>query len=244
MVVNFSVQIMEEAVVASQSQTSITSEADVGRRERGSQEPSSEFAIHPLDSGGDLDNQEPTVVVHVDSSESLQRESIAPSVSAPSQSRAEEGEEEEEGGGGEVGESKGAKVALISSGSVMEGEAEGERLVRVVVGTVEPDRANQQPKSEELPHPQVPAPQEQLQKELPEQEQMEPVEPMEEREGEMGEDEDREAVGDAREREAADEEEEGVSGVVEHVEEGASVQDATREPADTTQRLEEGMYTT
>ena len=229
---------MEEVVVASQSQTSISSEADISRRQRGSQEPSSEFALHPLDSGGDLDNQEPTFVVHVDSSESLQRENITPSVSATFQSLAEE--EEQEGGRGEVEESKGANAALISSGSVMEGETEGERLAHVVVGTVEPDKANQQPKLEELPPLQEPEPQQQLQEELAEQEQTEPVEPMEEREREMGEAEDREAVGDVREREALEEEEEE-TGVVEHIEEGARVQDATREQADTTQRLEEGI---
>ena len=235
---------MEEAVVASQPQTTISSEADISRQQRGSQEPSSEFALHvsPFDStGGDVaesNSQASIVTVHVDSSESLLTENITQSTtSVPSQSQGEEGE------GGEVGESEGTVTAaaksLISSGSAaveVEGGGGGERPASVVVGIVEPERATQQPKLEEHP-PHQPEPQ-QLQEEQKEEEQLQ-QEVVEEGEGEgEGEEEDREAVGGVREGETTEEEE---AGVMEHVEEGAHVKDATREQADTTQKLEEGI---
>ena len=216
---------MEEAVVASQPQTTISSEADISRQQRGSQEPSSEFArlVSPLDSGGDVvaesNNQASITAVHVDSSESLLTENITQSTSVPSQSQEEE-EEEGEGERGEMGESEGA-------------------VVSVVVGIVEPERANQPLKLEEHPqtHPEPQQLQLQLQAEQKEQEQLEPVAEMVE-EGEGGEEEeDREAIGEG---ETTEEEGEEETGVMEHIEEGAHVKDATREQADTTQKLEEG----
>ena len=222
---------MEEAVVASQPQTTISSEADISRQQRGSQEPSSEFARHisPLDSGGDIvaesNNQASISAVHVDSSESLLAENITQSMSVPSQSQGEEEEEGEgEGERGETGESEGA-------------------VVSVVVGVVEPERANQPPQLEE--HPQIhPEPQQvqlRLQTEQKEQGQLEPVAEMaEEGEGEGGEEEDREAIGEG---ESTEEEREEEAGVMEHVEESIHVKDATREQADTTQKLEEGTCT-
>ena len=215
---------MEEAVVASQPQTTISSEADISRQQRGSQEPSSEYArnVSPLDSGGDIiaesnNNRASVTAVHVDSSGSLLTENITQSTSVPSQSQ---GEEEREGERGEMQESEGT--------------------VSIVVGIVEPERADQPPKSEE--HPQLhPEPQQlQLQKE---EEQLELVAEMaEEGEREREEEvEDREAVGDVREGVSTEEEGEEEAGVVEPIEDGAHVKDATREQADTTQKLEEGI---
>ena len=227
---------MEEGVVASQPQTTISSEADISRQQRGSQEPSSEFARHisPLDSAGDVvaesNNQASITAVHVDSSESLLIENITQSTSAPSQSQREEEEE---------GEGEGERRKME--------EGKGATLVNVVVGVVEPERANQLPKLEE--HPQIqahPEPQQlqlQLQIEQNEQEQLEPVaETVEGGEEEEGEEEDREAIGDAREGETTEEGEgDGEeAGVMEHAGEGSHVKDATREQADTTQKLEEG----
>ena len=218
---------MEEAVVASQPQTTISSEADISRQQRGSQEPSSEFAryVSPLDSGGDIvaesNNQASVTAVHVDSSESLLTENITQSTSVPSQSQ---GEEEGEGERGEIQESEGA--------------------VSIVVGIVEPERANQAPKLEEHPQSHLEPQQLQLQEEQKEQKQVEPVVAEMAEGGErerVEEEEDREAVGDVREGETTEEEGEEEAGVMEHVEEGTHVKDATREQADTTQKLEEGM---
>lgn len=225
---------MEEGVVASQPQTTISSEADISRQQRGSQEPSSEFARHvsPLDSGGDIvaesNSQASVAAVHVDSSESFLTENITQSISVPSQSQGEEEEEEGEGEGErqETGESEGA-------------------VASIVVGIVEPDRANQPPRLEEHPqtHPEPQQLQVQLQAEQTEQEQLEPVAEMVGEGGEAAEEEeDREAIGDVREGETIEEEEgeEDEAGVMEQAEEGTHVKDATRELADTTQKLEEG----
>ena len=105
----------------SQPQTTISSEAEISRQQRGSQEPSSEFALRvaPFDSGNDVaqsDSQVSIVTVHVDSSESFLAESVAQSSSLV-QSQGEEGEEE-----GEEGAM--ANKPLISSGSEL---VEGER---------------------------------------------------------------------------------------------------------------------
>lgn len=229
---------MEEGVVASQPQTTISSEADVSRQQRGSQEPSSEFARHvsPLDSGGDLvvaesNNQASVTAVHVDSSESLLTGTITQSVSVPSQSQ-----------GVEEGEGEGERREME--------ESKGAALVSIVVGVVEPERPNLPATLEE--HPQTHPEPQQLQSEQKEQEQPEPLAEMIEEgegEGERGEEEevveeDREAVGDVRESETTEQEEgaEEEATVMDHAEEGARVKDATREQADTTQKLEEGTY--
>lgn len=220
-------------MVASQPQTTISSEADISRQQRGSQEPSSEFARHisPLDSAGDVvaesNNQVSVTAVHVDSSESLLTENITQSTSVPSQSQ----------GGEEEGEGEGERQEME--------EGEGATLVNVVVGVVEPERANQPPKLEEHPQTQThPEPQQlqlQLQTEQKEQEQLEPVAEMVEGGEEEGEEEDREAIGDVREGETTEEDEgEGEGEEAGVMEEGAHVKDATREQADTTQKLEEG----
>ena len=207
-------RVIEESVEASQSQTTISSEAEISRQQRSSQEPSSEFSlgVAPFESNVDVapsDSQLSIVTVHVDSSESLLAESITQSSSSVQYQReegeAEEGEEEEEEDEGTM-----AAKAPISSGS------EGERPVAsVVVGVVEPERASFQTKSEEQPQARSQQ-QEQGSREL---------------------EEDREAISDTRgeKEEETAEEESGMEGAV-------GTKDATKEQADTTQKLEEGIY--
>lgn len=209
--------------MASQPQTTISSEAEISREQRRSQEPSSEFALHvvPFESGlnvAESDSQHSIITVHVDSSESFLAENITQSTSSP---RSQVGEEA-------VEESEGAAVAakaFISSGS---GLVEGERPAAVVVvGIVEPERADQPAKQvEETLASQEPVEQ---------REQLQGVgEEGEEEEGE--EEEDREAVGETRDEEGEETMEElGVEGT-------GHVKDATREQADTTQKFEEGTY--
>ena len=210
----------EESVVASQPQTTISSEAEISREQRGSQEPSSEFALHvvPLESGGDIaesDSQLSIITVHVDSSESFLTESITQSTSSP---QSQEGEETVEEGEGAM-----ATKAFISSGSgLVEGE---ETLATIVVGIVEPERADQQAKPVE----------ETL---ISQGERVERREQLQgagvEGDKEEEEEEDREAVGETRDEEGEETMEEfGVEGT-DHV------KDATREQADTTQKFEEG----
>ena len=213
----------EEGVVASQPQTTISSEAEISREQRGSQEPSSEFALRvvPFDSGLDVaesDSQLSVITVHVDSSESFLAENITQSTSSP---RSQVGEEVvEEGEGAAV-----ATKAFISSGS---GLVEGERQATVVVGIVEPERTDQQAKP--------------VEETLASQERVEQREQQLQGAGEEGEEEgeeeeeDREAVGETRDEEGEETMEEfGVEGP-------GHVKDATREQADTTQKFEEGKY--
>ena len=207
-------RVIEESVEASQSQTTISSEAEISRQQRSSQEPSSEFSLGValFESNVDVapsDSQLSIVTVHVDSSESLLAESITQSSSSVQYQReereAEEGEEEE------VEEDEGtiAAKAPISSGS------EGERPVAsVVVGVVEPERASFQTKPEEQPQ----------------------ARSQQHEQGSRELEEDREAISDTRgeKEEETAEEESGMEGAV-------GTKDATKEQADTTQKLEEGM---
>ena len=203
--------------MVSQPQTTISSEADISRQQRGSQEPSSEFLrVSLFESSGDVaesNSQLSLITVHVDSSESLLTENITQSSLVQSQ----EGDEVE----GAVAADADNKT-VISSGSGL-AEGEGEMNAAIVVGIVEPERASQEPQPEEPPQ----QPQQQQQQQGEEQ---------------PREDEDREAVSETREgKEEEEETTEVEDAVTEHVEEAGRVKDATMEQADTTQKLEEGM---
>lgn len=205
----FQLQQNEEAVVASQPQTTTTSEAEISREQRGSQEPSSEFALRvaPFESSAtDVTESDSRLrISQVDSSQSAAMEGISQSTSSV------QSQEEDMAGG--------ASKTLISSGS---GLVEGERLPTVVVGIVEPERADQTAKSSEASDeasPQVEEDRERV-----------------EEQAAVEEEENREAIGETREEkeeEVAEEEE-----VVE--EEAVGEEEAKMEQADTTQRLDEG----
>lgn len=175
----------------------------------------------PLESSVDVtesDSQQSVVSVLVDSSESLMTESVAVAQSSSVQSQREaEGEEEEEKEE-EEGESEGNVVSKIQISSVS-GAVEEERPSTIVVGIVEPERAaraGEQPQAT-----------------------TQQVEPEPERDGpeQAGVKEDREAVGETRDEvEEGETTEEELGG-----EEVGHAEDATKEPADTTQKLEEGL---